>query len=67
MYATESEISVYDEMLVVSSVANNSGGGLYLYFTHLNCQHSSTLDVSWNKAANTGGGIHDVIINHHLP
>ena len=46
MYATESEINVYDEMMVVSSVANNSGGGLYLYFTHLNCQHSRTLDVS---------------------
>ena len=60
IHLTKSEASVYKELAVISNVANHTGGGVSLYHSTLNCQHSSTLTISGNSANINGGGVHAI-------
>ena len=60
IHLTKSEANVYKELNVTSNVANQTGGGIYLYRSNFNCQHSSTLSISGNYANINGGGVHAI-------
>ena len=55
---TSSQINIYDEVTLAHNVANNTGGGLDLSHSILNCYEGSTLRVTGNRANHSGGGMH---------
>ena len=56
--ATETTVSINSELSVISNVAEENGGGLYLYRSPLNCNYGSRVNVSSNRANFSGGGIY---------
>lgn len=58
IYATEATVETFNEINMATNVANQSGGGLYLYLSRLNCHHSSMFYITGNRAEYVGGGIH---------
>lgn len=61
LHATESKVYVFSETTTVAfNRANNTGGGVYLYMSELQCQGTSILNISSNFAAQKGGGIHAI-------
>ena len=56
----DATLNVYDEVIVNNNTSNDSGGGMYLYRSRLNCQSNCTLKFAGNNAAVKGGGIHAV-------
>ena len=58
VYVSESQLNLLAEITVMLNEANDTGGGLYIYRTNLNCHQLSTTMVSDNWAHNSGGGIH---------
>ena len=58
IYATgDSLLNVKDELRMMSNNASESGGGIYLNRSKLNCQLNSTIKLISNKAVGGGGGI----------
>ena len=56
VYATgDSLLNVTGDLTVMSNNALESGGGIYLYRSKLNCQFNST--INHNNAVGKGGGI----------
>ena len=60
IYATDTTVSINNELSVISNVAKVNGGGLYLYRSPLNCNCWSRVNVSSNRANFSGGGIYTV-------
>ena len=58
IYASgDSLLNVKDELTVMSNNASESGGGIYLYRSKLNCQRDSMIKLISNNAVSKGGGI----------
>ena len=58
--ASESVLNVNGELMINDNAANDSGGGINLYRSKLNCQINSTVKLLSNKAVNNkskGGGL----------
>ena len=55
----DSTLNVHNELTIMYNTANDSGGGVYLYRSKLNCQFNSTLNLLRNRAVK-GGGIHAI-------
>ena len=60
MHMIESTIYVYGQAVVVNNSANDSGGGLYLYQSKLDCKSNGALNIIGNNASDKGGGIHAI-------
>ena len=60
MHMIESIVYIYGQAVVVNNSANNSGGGLYLYQSRLDCKSNGTLNIIGNNASDKGGGIHAI-------
>lgn len=58
--AVESKVHTHGEVLMKGNMANNSGGGIYLYQSELNCHGNSTLKLKNNTACMKGGGIYAI-------
>ena len=57
--SSESKVYVNGHLTVTHNSANESGGGIYLYNSEMNCSDCS-LQLSHNTAKSTGGGIHAI-------
>ena len=58
IYATgDSLLKANGVLTIMYNEANDSGGGIYLYRSKLNCQLNSTIQLIGNEAAGKGGGI----------
>ena len=60
VFAVESKLYVRGETTISNNIASDTGGGLYLEQTELNCQDQSVLKLLKNTAAEKGGGIHAI-------
>ena len=60
IHATESKVLVYGELIIAYNMATESGGGLHLYQSELNCKLKSVLKITNNIALLKGGGIHTI-------
>ena len=61
VHATESKLHIYNgTMKIVNNTANETGGGIYIYQSELNCQSHSRVLFSGNYATGKGGGIHAI-------
>ena len=59
IFASESIVHVYAQGLTIeNNTALDSGGGIYLYRSELQCHSKSTLKLFRNSARKSGGGIH---------
>lgn len=54
-------VNIYDQLDVMNNMANESGGGFYLYRSMMVSQLNSTLTLTDNRAAQNGGGIFAMI------
>ena len=50
----------YGHMLISNNTALESGGGIYLYQSELECRNLSNVELRRNDAMVNGGGIHAV-------
>ena len=57
--SSESKVFVNGDLTVTHNSANESGGGIYLYNSEMNCSDCS-LQLSHNTAKSRGGGIHAI-------
>ena len=57
--SSESKVYVNGNLTVTHNSANESGGGIYLYNSEMNCSDCS-LQLSHNTAKSRGGGIHTI-------
>lgn len=57
IYAANSKIEIKGKVTVTNNTANESGGGLYLYQSELNCEAQSSLLLLGNIAGKKGGGM----------
>ena len=57
--SSESKVYVNGNLTVTHNSANESGGGIYLYYSEMNCSGCS-LQLSHNTAKSRGGGIHAI-------
>ena len=57
--SSESKVYVNANLTVTHNSANESGGGIYLYNSEMNCSDCS-LQLSHNTAKSRGGGIHAI-------
>ena len=57
--SSESKVYVNGNLTVTHNSANESGGGIYLYNSEMNCSDCS-LQLSHNTAKSRGGGIHAI-------
>ena len=57
--SSESKVHVNGNLIVAHNSANESGGGIYLYNSEMNCSDCS-LQLSHNTAKSRGGGIHAI-------
>ena len=57
--SSESKVYVNGNLTVTHNSANESGGGIYLYNSEMNCSGCS-LQLSHNTAKSRGGGIHAI-------
>ena len=60
VYAIESTLYMHGKLTIMSNMASDTGGGLYLYHSNLIGYYSSNIVISGNKANNKGGGIHAI-------
>lgn len=61
LYASASKVYVKGgKVTIANNTATETGGGIYLYQSELNCQDDSTLNISGNSAIERGGGVHAV-------
>lgn len=60
LYLSESKFHVHGKMMVINNFASNTGGGIYLYQSELNCKGGSVLNFSLNSAQGKGGEIHAI-------
>ena len=69
IFAAESTlfINIHEKLTIMSNMARDSGGGLYLYHSNLNCRSYSITDLSGNRAKNSGGGIHAICLLYTSP
>ena len=58
--AVSSKLHVYGNISIYNNTASNSGGGIYLYQSELNCKRKSKLQIVSNTAMERGGGIHGI-------
>ena len=56
---SDSTLNVHDELTLLYNTANDSGGGVYLYRSKLNCHLNSTLKLLGGGAVK-GGGIYAI-------
>ena len=49
---------IFGELVVANNTATDSGGGIHLYQSELNCEDTSILQLLGNSASIKGGGIH---------
>ena len=60
IHATGSKFFVYGTMTVANNAALDSGGGIYLYQSELNCQLQCALKILSNNASHKGGGVYAI-------
>ena len=61
IYATgHSKVYVNGEMTIAYNMAKNTGGGVYLDTSEIQCQSNSSLNISSNTATEKGGGVHAI-------
>ena len=60
LYAAESKLYVHEQAVIANNNATNSGGGIYLYQSEVNCRDCCKLEISNNTATGMGGGIHAI-------
>ena len=60
VYSVQCSLYAFNETKLLNNTANQSGGGIYLYRSQLNCQYSCTIYISGNRAKYNGGGIHAI-------
>ena len=61
IHATDrSNVYVNGEMTIAYNMANNTGGGVYLDMSEIQCQSNSSLNISSNTATKKGGGVHAI-------
>ena len=60
LYATESKVYVYGKIDIANNTAMETGGGIYVYQSELNCRSDSILNILGNNAIERGGGIHAI-------
>ena len=60
IYATETELSMYDQTTILHNNAMDTGGGAYIYRSEFICEYECTLRLGENSAQNKGGGIHAI-------
>ena len=60
LYVSESKLYVRGKLSLINNIATNTGGGIYLYQSEVNCEGGSVLNFSLNSAQGKGGGIHAV-------
>ena len=60
IHAAESRIWMYSRMEIAYNSVNDSGGGMHLYQTDLNCHYYCKLKLERNEAQKNGGGIRAV-------
>ena len=65
--SSESKVCVNGNLTVTHNSANESGGGIYLYNSEMNCSDCS-LQLLHNTAKSRGGGIHAIAstVQHHF-
>ena len=60
MHVAESKVWMYDKMEIAYNTVDESGGGIHLYQTDLNCHYYCKLKLVNNVALKNGGGIRAV-------
>ena len=60
MRSTESKIYVNGDVTLAHNTANETGGGVYLSNSELNCRQKSTFVLWNNTAVHKGGGLHAI-------
>ena len=60
MHAAESKVWMYNKMEIANNTVDESGGGIHLYQTDLNCHYYCKLKLVNNVAIKNGGGIRAV-------
>ena len=55
--AIESKLHVNGKTMIANNIATETGGGIHLYHSELNCWRNSTLTIRENSATEKGGGI----------
>ena len=60
LYITESKVYIFGNFFIQNNVAEDTGGGIYLYQSELNCKYSSNIRIWDNKANKRGGGMHAI-------
>ena len=58
--SSESKVFVNGNLTVTHNSANESGGGIYLYNSEMNCTDCNSLKLLHNTAKSRGGGIHAI-------
>ena len=60
IYTAESKIWIFGRIEIAFNTVNESGGGIHLYQSDLNCHYNCRFEVVNNTAVRYGGGIHAV-------
>ena len=60
IHSTASRLYMRGSVLISSNTATDSGGGIYLYQSELNCISGSILELHGNRARGRGGGVHAI-------
>ena len=55
-----SKLHIYGHTFISNNTAIDSGGGIYLYQSELNCRNKNNFELRRNSAMAKGGGIHAV-------
>ena len=58
--ASSSKLYVHGSTFISNNTARDSGGGIYLHQSELNCEGKSILELLSNNAIDRGGGIHAI-------
>ena len=69
IHLIETKMNIHSsDITVANNTAVDTGGGIYLYRSQLDCQENGTLTVLGNEAGEKGGGIHAIgsTINVHV-
>ena len=65
IHSIESKFQVYESIKIANNVANQTGGGIYLYQSELVCHEQSKLELQNNYAKDAGGGIYTCYWVHY--
>lgn len=60
LHVPESKVYIYGDMIIAHDSVNDTGGGIYLDMSELNCRGNSSLQLTWNTALTKGGGVHAI-------